>query len=509
VTQVLGVVIGGAIYLLYLFLREIGKQMFINSADEEGLSALGNEYGVPRKDATPAGGDVIPIPIVGGGATIPTGIQLQNTAGGLYTTKAEVIVPEPNIRSITFNGATNEIQEASTPRQNDDQIVFLEGDGLLPAELSTNDLYYVVNAVADTFQVASIQGGAAIVFTGDGTPPNYYATAVEIDIVQDQILENNTPRLDGDKIVFTSYGGNLPTGITADTIYYVRDQLVDSFKIALTESGNPVDIRDAGTGVISYDVVTFVEISAVEKGLSGNIPAGESVYLLSPISGIEQYMTVSPGSIYGGADEESLDDWRERLSLRKKNPPSGGSRYDYLRWALEVPGVTRAWVCGAELAGPGTVSVTFVKDDSDPIVPTQTELDAMRAYLISHTDPATGLNVGIPITDIAGLSIPSLTSVRVKMTILLPVETQTTTIKAEILDAIKEYVRRDGGPGQTLYASRLSDAISSVPGETRHIVTGVLFDDDPISDFINNGIPFAKTEVGIVEDSDIGFGNMP
>jgi uncharacterized phage protein gp47/JayE len=498
------VVIGGAIYLLYLFLREVGKQMFINSADEEGLSALGNEYGVPRKGATAAGGDVIPIPIVGGGATIPTGTQLQNTAGGLYTTKAEVIVPEPNIRIVTFDAdPENLILETSTPRQNDDQIVFLEGDGLLPTELLTNHLYYVVNAGLDTFQVASIQGGSEIVFTGDGTPPNYYATAVEIDIVQDRILENNTPRLDGDKIVFTSYGGNLPTGITADTIYYVRDQLTNSFKIALTETGNPVDIRDTGTGVISYDIVTFVEISTVEKGLSGNVPAGESVYLLSPISGIEQYMTVSPGSIYGGADEESLDDWRERLSLRKKNPPSGGSRYDYLRWALEVPGVTRAWVCGSEQGGPGTVSVAFVKDDSTPITPTQAERDAMRDYLISHTDPATGLKVGIPVTDIAGLSIPALTAVRVTMNIFIPASATpslTDAVKAGIKSAVKEYIRRDGGPGETLYASRLSDAISSVPGETRHEIT----------EFLRDGLQFAKTEVGIiVEDEDITFQEIP
>jgi len=45
-------------------------------------------------------------------------------------------------------------------------------------------------------------------------------------------------------------------------------------------------------------------------------------------------------------------------------PPQGGSTSDYEDWALEVAGVTRAWITGNGM-GPGTVVVYFMMDDTE------------------------------------------------------------------------------------------------------------------------------------------------
>ena len=61
-----------------------------------------------------------------------------------------------------------------------------------------------------------------------------------------------------------------------------------------------------------------------------------------------------PG-IAGGADEQSDLLLLQRVLARLRQPPHGGADFDYIRWALEVPGVTRAWVYPLEL-GAGTWS---------------------------------------------------------------------------------------------------------------------------------------------------------
>ena len=52
---------------------------------------------------------------------------------------------------------------------------------------------------------------------------------------------------------------------------------------------------------------------------------------------------------------------------RIRQPSHGGASFDYVKWALETPGMaaggaTRAWVFPQEL-GIGTVTVRFVMDD--------------------------------------------------------------------------------------------------------------------------------------------------
>lgn len=100
-------------------------------------------------------------------------------------------------------------------------------------------------------------------------------------------------------------------------------------------------------------------IIAVNAGASGNIPTGTVLSLVSPVVGIETEATSSATS--GGSETENDESLRSRLLFRMRNPPKAGTRTDYVAWALEVPGVTRAWCYPLEL-GPGHVSVRFMTD---------------------------------------------------------------------------------------------------------------------------------------------------
>jgi uncharacterized phage protein gp47/JayE len=86
----------------------------------------------------------------------------------------------------------------------------------------------------------------------------------------------------------------------------------------------------------------LVPVVASEAGLAGNTAADSTLTLVSPIAGVDAEAAVGEAGVTGGFDEELDDDLRERLFQRLRNPPAGGADHDYERWALEVPGVTRA-----------------------------------------------------------------------------------------------------------------------------------------------------------------------
>lgn len=66
-----------------------------------------------------------------------------------------------------------------------------------------------------------------------------------------------------------------------------------------------------------------------------------------------------------------------------RRPPSGGNRYDYVKWALEVEGVQSA-ICIPTGQGPGTVDVVIVMDPltTGSELPTAEHLAAVYAHII-------------------------------------------------------------------------------------------------------------------------------
>lgn len=136
------------------------------------------------------------------------------------------------------------------------------------------------------------------------------------------------------------------------------------------------------------DGQAVVPVKAVNAGQSGNLEADSILSMTSAIVGVETTVTVSEKGISGGYDVEDIEDLRARLKSFIQNPPLGGADSDYIAWAKEVPGVTRAW-CYPNAMGLGTVTVRFVMDNkTDTILPGENEINAVRDYIMSKV-PAT------------------------------------------------------------------------------------------------------------------------
>lgn len=206
----------------------------------------------------------------------------------------------------------------------------------------------------------------------------------------------------------------------------------------------------------SATVTTAVFADAA--GADSNGDAAGAINLLSPIAGLTSQATIAAGGLTGGADTEMDEAHRERVMARIQQPAHGGAGFDYVTWALEQPGVTRAWVYPQEL-GLGTVTVRFMMDDiySDGI-PLASDVNALQAAIDLVRPVTADVTVVAPVADplnIATLSITPSNSI----------------IQAAIEAEVADLILRSSEPGGTSLISHLREAISIAAGETDHALT--------------------------------------
>lgn len=220
-------------------------------------------------------------------------------------------------------------------------------------------------------------------------------------------------------------------------------------------------------GAVAGGTVT-VTVEADEPGSAGNLEAGAPLTLVVPIVGID-----SAGAVVAlpagtdGADIESVESYRARIVDNFRRPPSGGGPGDYEKWALEVPGVTRAWEFGNRM-GVGTVSLAFVRDgdadpeayDPDDIIPSSPEVADVQDYLDARRP-----------LDMRALYVQAPVSVPVNMTIALRPNTEAvrTAVRAQLLELFRSEVDLE----TPLAESVVSEAISTASGETAHEITSI------------------------------------
>lgn len=197
-------------------------------------------------------------------------------------------------------------------------------------------------------------------------------------------------------------------------------------------------------------------VIAAEAGASGNTPAGSTLNIVTLIAGVNATATVAAGGLTQGADTESDASLRTRLIARIQQPPHGGAHFDYETWALEVAGVTRAWVYPQEL-GLGTVTVRFVRDDDVSIIPDAGEVAAVQTYIDARR-PVTAA-----VTVVAPIAVP------LNFTIAVTPNTQAT--KDAVTTELVDLLRREAVPGGTILLSHIREAISIAAGETNYVMT--------------------------------------
>lgn len=193
-------------------------------------------------------------------------------------------------------------------------------------------------------------------------------------------------------------------------------------------------------------------IACSVTGSTGNTDDGVALSLVTPVNGLPSGGLAD--TVIGGFDVEDIEEWRSRVLERYYWTPQGGADGDYIIWAKEVAGITRAWTY-RHWMGTGTVGVMVASSDLiNPIID-----DVTVAAAQAHIEP---------LAPVAGsdLYVFKATKKTINFTIDLNPDNDSTraAVKAELLS----FLLRDGYPEGTLELSRINEAISIAAGERSH-----------------------------------------
>jgi uncharacterized phage protein gp47/JayE len=206
--------------------------------------------------------------------------------------------------------------------------------------------------------------------------------------------------------------------------------------------------------VVGTGVAYLVPVQAVDAGQSGNTVTGAALSLVAPVAGFASAATVA-SELSGGADAEMNEAFRARIVARWRTPSSGGNLQDYIDWAEEVAGVTRAWVYPGE-QGAGSVVVRFVRDADVTPIPDAGEVATVQAH-IDAVRPVTARAIVV-----APIAVP--------LNLTIQLTPNTPAVQAAVTEDLADMLVREGSPGCTLPVSHLRQVISDAVGETDSIL---------------------------------------
>lgn len=131
-----------------------------------------------------------------------------------------------------------------------------------------------------------------------------------------------------------------------------------------------------GTITASYDGGS-VSVTSDGTGVDKNLASGAQLNLVTPISGVGATAFVQFATIGGGTDTESESDYLVRILQSRSNPVANFNVAAIEKKALSIAGVTRVKV---KRITPyvGAVTVLFVRDNDDNIIPDGSEVQAVK-----------------------------------------------------------------------------------------------------------------------------------
>ena len=227
-------------------------------------------------------------------------------------------------------------------------------------------------------------------------------------------------------------------------------RVVDVDTVMQSNDGRAYRVSESVTTVAG---INTAKLEAVDAGTLGNIEAGMVLTLIQPVEGLVSTFTVLAPGLIGGIAQESVESLRARVVRSYRVIPHGGSADDYETWALEVPGVTRAW-CRRNFLGPGTVGLFVMRDDDANPIPDPAQLAEVKAY-IEPLRPVTAELYVLP-------------PVQVPVVYQLRLTPDTSAVRAAVAVQLQDLHNREAGLGDKLLISHIRESISSATGENDH-----------------------------------------
>lgn len=211
--------------------------------------------------------------------------------------------------------------------------------------------------------------------------------------------------------------------------------------------GDGVEYATTAAGAVAGGGTVTVPARASVPAAASNCDLGTAMSLGTAIAGI-QSNGAAAAAFTGGADVEIDDDLRSRMLERYQAPPQGGAIADYVEWALQVAGVTRAW-CKPNGMGAGTALVYFMMDLTEGAHNGFPQGTNGVAALETRDAPATGDQLAVanwiyplrPVTALVYAAAP------IASPVAFTIKNVAVPLQAAVAAAIGDVFVRTGSPG--------------------------------------------------------------
>lgn len=252
-----------------------------------------------------------------------------------------------------------------------------------------------------------------------------------------------------------------------------KDYIVSTENVESTPS---ILFRTVSEVVVGVSGEVSVEVEAIEPGAAGNVSIGAIKHLTDPIQGITSVENKLAAT--GGSDIESDSSLLNRFLMTVRSPGTSGNKADYIRWALEVPGVGGVQV-EPLWNGPGTVKVVLL--DANKRSPNSEIVGAVQNYISPLAGAGEGqAPIGADVIVVAAEEVPI--NIKVQLTLASGADLQ--EVEAIIEDGLLQYLESLAFSDPLVRYIRISAILLSIP---------------PIIDFSNllvNDLSDTNIEIG-------------
>lgn len=191
-------------------------------------------------------------------------------------------------------------------------------------------------------------------------------------------------------ITASSHG--LATGATVTVSGADQSAFNGQFVVAVTAADAftyvvPATAPSAATGTISVAIdgallsLSSRDTSPPTVGVNTNLVSGSPLTIRQSIAGVDTAARATFGGLAGGADDEAEGPYRSRVVDRIRNPVAMFNEAAIVNAARSVAGVTRVFVRSTTPA-VGQVTVHFVRDNDDNIIPSAPAVAEVRAAIL-------------------------------------------------------------------------------------------------------------------------------
>jgi len=249
---------------------------------------------------------------------------------------------------------------------------------------------------------------------------------------------------------------NQPTGSRYEISATSSDATTVPAATLLT-SASGVEFETDAEVVFTGAETKTITITSNDTGTDCNLDVGAALTFAAAIPDMDAEATVS-SEVEAAADLEDLEAYRSRILHAIQNRAQGGALADYVGWALDVDGVTRAW---ADSPSWGKVRVVFEGAPSGATV---------EAGIVSSGKPVTAILIIVQ-----GTGYQVSLDLQVKRETGYDAGTVTTNIEA----ALTALFDRQGAPSTTIRNSELRQAVANAAGVDYFILDAVVIDGAP------------------------------